>query len=209
MRVHEALQVDARLRIAGMHVYWGDYEIEHINYDAQDSYDWEGLIRRCRHLEWLDVVPRSSTVVWHWSWFEDAKPYSTYLPLLKLVPGLWEHGMTAERAQKLSEANCGSYVVCEPDGSIMFSKVVSLRDGVYRLIRWNGEEACVKSTSLVGVGRTFYHTMQYINYHPAKMGQTIHLGPCYATYPMIADWLDSHAVDRDAVMDIVHMLKGE
>jgi len=192
--------IDKRLTTRAEHVFWRGIEVEHINIDAQETYDWQRLIDRCLHLERLSIQPRSTTVIWHWEWFETMPRSSIYKPLMQLTPGFWEHGCTMERSQILSAANCGWTKVAEPDGSI----AVSYRGQV---ITWDGVEARPLSyDETIEEDQGFYHAMRAVRYNPAQMGQPVHNGPSYATYEQVEAWLDNHLVGLGGVVAITRAL---
>lgn len=181
-------------------IFWKGVEVEHVNCDSQESFDWAELIERCQHIESLGLVPRAGTVVWHWEWFESMPYDSVYREFLGHTPGFWEHGCTEEMAAKKSAANCGPCAVVEPDGSI----AVSYRGQV---VTWDAVQALpLKLDQDLVEHRGIYHALQAVQYNAAQMGQPIHNGPCYATYDMVEAWLDSHAVDLGGTIALMRAL---
>lgn len=192
--------MDSRLTIKAEHVYWRDVEIEHVNCDRHEDYDWDHLIQRCLHLESLGIEPRSSTVIWHWDWFDTMPFDALYRDLLLHTPGFWEHGCTPERAKRMAQANCRPPKAEEPDGSIAVS-----HHG--KVVVWDGIKCLpLRYDETLEEEQGFYHAMRALRFHPAQMGQPIVNGPCYATYDMVANWLDQHEVNIGGMLSILRAL---
>jgi len=172
-----------KLTLCGDYVLWDGHEVEHVDERARGSYDWKGLIDQCQHLETLQVPVRTSTVIWFKGWFHDVNPGARYLDLLRLCPGLWEHGMLEPRRMQLVEAHCPWTRLCEPSGHVYFT----CNDLV---VEWDGEELI---SSILEPGSR-YETLRGQDVHTAQCGQKIHLAPCYASYGQVVAWLDSHGV---------------
>ncbi|MFW5955739.1 MAG: hypothetical protein ACOCSK_03265 [Rhodothermales bacterium] len=188
------------LTISGQWVYWRGRSVEHINYSAQDDYDWDTLVERCKHIEWLGMEPTSSTVIWHWPWFETMPFASIYRDLLKLTPGFYEHGCTRERAIELQVNNVPPPVEQEPDGSIavVYRDVAVTWDGMNaRRLHYNWD---------IAEAQGIYHAMKAARYNMAQMGQPVINGPCYATYEQVETWLDNHLVELGGSIAILRAL---
>ena len=187
-----------KLTLCGDRVLWDGHEVEHVTETVRGSYDWDGLRARCQHLEELNVPVRSSTVVWFRDWFKDVKPGARYLDLLRMCPGLWEHGMLEPRRTDLLNVNCPWSRLQEPSGSVYFT---------YEdlIVEWDGEDLI--ATILEPDNR--YHTLKDQDIHVAQCGQPIMNGPCYATYEMVVTWLDNHDVSPRTASQIAKLLKEQ
>ena len=160
-------------------VQWRGITIEHFNRSAQlDAEMRAKLTEQCEHLERLGVVPRTSTVVWHWEWFKDCPTDSPYLSLLRLCPGIYEHGMTAERKAESEEASVPVNRICESDGSMVF--VLTQSHGV--LWRPDNSTEIIECPADKWDFSDWYHTMEAMDYHTLRARQNVFNGECYATY---------------------------
>jgi len=196
MHSDDVVSKSNKLTLCGDHVLWGGREVEHISGSAKDTYDWDKLIQKCEHLEELGVPVHSGTVVWFGPWFDSVAPGARYMDLLRLCPGLWEHGMLEPRRSALVEANCPWRRLQEPSGSVYFTK-----DDI--IVEWDGEDLVAS----IMEPDNRYHALADADIHTAQCGQPYGLGPCYADYSMVSGWLDSHGVTPRLATDIARLLR--
>ena len=182
------------------YVLWNGIGIEHFNRSEQlDDAMRAKLTEACTHLERLGVVPRTNSVVWHWGWFEKCPADSVYLPLLRLCPDLYEHGMTPSRQREMELANCPKYPIVEPDGSLIF--VFTNTEGV----KWEKDNtvSVVKLHPDDTVG--WYHTMAALDYHTLIADQPVHNGPCYASYEGLVRYFEGHGFTAASVAAVLSL----
>lgn len=159
------------------------------------------LRETCERLEDMGVVCTTNTVVWHSSWFDDCPKDSPILPLLRLTPGLYQHGFTREDAENAKERSCPVYPLVEPDGSCII-----IVQGIPLLIRDGAVSVAGVSPEEYG---GWYHPLAAKSYHLARCGQPHHNGPCYASYQGVKEWFDRFGIDEAVVEECLTIVKQE
>jgi hypothetical protein len=123
------------------------------------------------------VAITTGTVIWNWDWYDGCPADSPYLPLIKLRPGLYEHGMMSERAEILRAASVPVTRLCEPNGSLAF--VVTDKHAVL----WHPSGVTeVLAMHPQNTDEGWYHVLGAMEYHLLQAGQLAGNGPCFATY---------------------------
>ena len=166
-------------------VLWNDTAIEHLS----DYTVWTDELRlllekRCRHLESLDVEPTNLSVIWFWEWFQHCPADCLYLPLLRLMPGIYAHGRWQTDAELLEKCGVPPGRIIAPDGSVIFTHGE-------RAVLWN-PNGNIKASIVDNVYPTnsgWHHSLAEIDYHPAWLGQKPFLGISYATYHNVTAYL--------------------
>lgn len=163
----------------GAWVLWKGEHVDHFGGGGQTPSEimancGADLTKRCEHIESLGMTPRSSNVIWRYSWFEDCPVDSPYLPFLRLMPEVSEREIPSnfEFAFEMRD-----FVVLYHQGSTTFLEAAREED-----YGW-------------------YHILRRIGYVTAKWGQQEHNGCCYATYEGIVEWINRHRVDVEAVVN--------
>lgn len=146
-------------------VYWKGIQVEHYSYSgdnqAQEAESAADLAARCRHIEALGLEVTGSKVIWHWSWFEKLAKDEPFLPLLDMLPGMYEN----------------------QEGVMLFRscRADSLGSGV---VRWDGAQRTILTRTVpvdpLGLEDEFgYHGMRRMGFNLLKAGQGDDLGTCY------------------------------
>lgn len=162
----------------GAWILWKGEHVEHFGGGGQTPSEvmarcGSDLVKRCEHIESLGMTPRSSNVIWRYSWFEDCPVDSPYLPLLRLMPEVSEREIPGfEAAFEMNR-----FVVGYKEGQAYFLDVNPDQFGSY------------------------YHVLRSWGYETAKWGQPKHNGCCYATYEGIVDWMKRHQINVEAVVN--------
>jgi len=169
------------------------------------------LRTKCRHIE--DTLGLESTcgrVIWNWSWFEGCPADSPVLPLIGLTPGLYSHGFTKADAEKAAASSCPVYPEREPNGSC------AIIVGDVPIMVYGGDHNTpanvmpfVEGTVVPDEFGGWYHPLASQHYHPAKMDQPYHCGPCYASYKSVAAWCEHHGITEVVAHEIINATNRE
>lgn len=174
------------------YVYWRGTHVEHFSFGSALGMDDEDLEReraaalkiaaRCVHLESIGAPVRSGTVVWHWDWFRDMQANDPLLPLLSLLPGLYER-----------------------DDGYLLLKFAHAEKAVY----WHRDHpATVESFNEedleFNVGRYSYHGLERNGYHILRAGQNEHCGACYIELASLRENFAQRALKVADVLALVH-----
>lgn len=165
----------------GVWVMWNDHVIEHLNNYSLWTDELKVLLeKRCLHLENLGVPIDTGSVIWHWDWFRHCPINSIYLPLIRLMPGIYAHGRTEGDALILRACSVPPGRILEPDGSIVFTYKE-------RAVLWCPD---INHAAVMGIHQDdlggWYHPLAAIDYHTAWIGQEPSLSTNYSTYHNLA-----------------------